>query len=182
MTLTLFKDTFLYPDNTYTIPDMSRFFPATSIPTEVNEIDNYIVNYILNESAWMNASTEKKEQALRGATFFLDDRRWKSETILKNQELSWPRMEFRYDDSAYGSTITVNRGTIPPRLKKAIELVALYILSDMPKNALFLNETDNYDSIRMTDVEWTGPSISRLEKILIGLEPLFEIPQLLIKQ
>ena len=177
MALLLYQDTFLYPDSSYqdSFPDLSRFF-KTPVPADLT-IDKFLVSYIKSEENWMNATVEEKERALKGATLFLSDRRWVGQVIIDDQELSWPRENLAYEDNFYGKEIRVSRGFLPTRLKKATELVALYVINNKVEQPLFLNESesDNYNHIRLGEAEYSsnhGSNIPILDRILSSLSPL----------
>ena len=75
--------------------------------------------------AWQRATTKEKEEAIRHATQFLDTLPYKGERKTETQALAWPRKGVFRDD---GLLIT----GVPAEIKKAVSLVAGFILAKIP--------------------------------------------------
>lgn len=88
--------------------------------------DTYVTNYLGNDSDWASAAEGDKENALRVATFYIDNRyrgRWKGTPTSTDQALAFPRIGL-YDENGYAITSS----TIPIVLQRAtVEMAKRYL-------------------------------------------------------
>jgi hypothetical protein len=86
-------------------------------------------------AAW-TGTTDAKEQALRKATAYLDDKyakRWRGNRANESQALRWPRIAVYDDDQFY-----VPSTSIPVKLKQACAVAAMESIGGLD---LFVTET-----------------------------------------
>lgn len=79
--------------------------------------DTYVLEYLSNDSTWSGATESAKEDALREATLYLDNRyrnSWKGRRNLKAQALAFPRIDVVDLDG-----FSLDSNTIPINLQRA---------------------------------------------------------------
>jgi hypothetical protein len=121
-------------------------------------------------TAWANATTDEKEQALIKATAYLDDRyyhRWKGWKQTDDQALEWPRYEV-YDRSGWPIQ------EIPAKLKDATCEAALRALSaelepDQTRGGKVKSRTVGPITTEYMDNAPSGTVYRKIDQLLRGL-------------
>lgn len=113
----------------------------TNAYIEVADADEINENFG-NNSNWINATQEQKENAIREATRYLDlYYEWDGYSVYEDQALKWPRYEM-YDSEGY----LIGETVIPRALKEACAYLALkVILGDT-----LLEDFDNESRVKKT--------------------------------
>lgn len=115
----------------------------------VADADSYFAS--LGEAAWAAASSTVREQALRRAASFLDDRyegRWRGRKNTATQALRWPRYGVVTPDA-----LEVATNSIPEKLRRANAVAALLVVQGV---SLFVNETEGEGSLAAERIK-VGP-------------------------
>jgi hypothetical protein len=92
------------------------------------EADAYFSDRVDN-SAWVNAASQSKDQALVTATSLLDDLSWTGSAISTTQPLAFPRAGF-YFDPRIGISVNLDQSTVPDRVVRATKELALHLLNN----------------------------------------------------
>lgn len=112
---------------TFIVEDGSGLANANSYSSEA-EADQYHENHG-DPAAWSGALQADKEDALRSASFFLDNKygsRWRGrrENDYVENGLDWPRVNVIDDDG-----FTIDSNVVPKRVKQATAILALNVIN-----------------------------------------------------
>jgi len=121
----------------------------------VEEADQIAENYG-DSPAWYAASDDKKENAIREATRYMDTAYpWKGHKTNTDQALQWPRAECYDEDDNY-----VDSESIPNKIKEACAYLALKVI----EGTILLEDIESSDRVKRTrDV--VGPLSEEIEYV-----------------
>jgi hypothetical protein len=129
--------------------------------------------YNAGDPAWAAATIPEKEEALRNATFALNDHRWLSTAVLSTQPLSWPRATFSFYDPGLNLWVECLASSVPLRLKQAVSNLAKHYVR-YPEAVRGYDSS--YDRIKLGPLEVEDSDIaSKVPSVpYFGVESLLE--------